>query len=250
MSAQEAPKEMAILGVFHFGKTNDMAAVIMENPLGEKRQAEIEILVDKLAQFQPDRILLEYVPQRDSFYLIRYQQYLAGEHELNVNERQQIGFRLAKKMGHRKVYGIDHRMDLPFDEITRYAVEHNKNYLMENLGVKVGNFAGAQTEKLKNQSLVEYLAEFNSLEMDQKTHSLYVQDILNFGDADDPAGARMTAAWYQRNLIILQNIDRITRPGEKVLIIIGAAHRAILRDFIEDRDDMEFVEIADFLRKK
>jgi len=247
-SSQDS-KKIAILGMFHFGKTSDMSAIVMEDIQGEQRQTEIKALVELLAQYKPDRILLEYPLDRDSFFLIRYQQYLQGEHELTVNERQQIGFRLAKKLGHRRVYGVDYKMELPFEKISKYAQENDKGYLMENLGVMVGNFTGRESEKLKTMELSAYLSHMNSLEMDRFSNSLYLKEILAFGDLENPAGAAMAAAWYQRNMVILQNIDQRTKPGEKVLVIIGGAHRAVLRDFIEDRVDMEFVEISGFLKK-
>ena len=44
------------------------------------------------------------------------------------------------------------------------------------------------------------------------------------------------------------NIDRVAEAGDRLLLIIGAGHRAVLRDFFEDRQDMLYVEIQDYLK--
>ena len=44
------------------------------------------------------------------------------------------------------------------------------------------------------------------------------------------------------------NIDRVTEAGDRLLLIIGAGHRAVLRDFFEDRSDIDYVEIREYLK--
>jgi len=101
-STREKPK-IALLGTFHFGQTSDMAAIKMEDVLGERRQGEIMELVDLLVEYQPTKILVEYPFSKQDTLQDRYEKFLKGELIMTANETYQVGFRLAKKMGHTKV---------------------------------------------------------------------------------------------------------------------------------------------------
>ena len=68
----------------------------MDDVLAPKRQREIEQLVTQLRAFQPTKIALEADPSRDTKVNASYQDYLEDTYELQRNEGDQIGFRLAK----------------------------------------------------------------------------------------------------------------------------------------------------------
>lgn len=48
---------------------------------------------------------------------------------------------------------------------------------------------------------------------------------------------------------MMTNIDKWIDSNDRVLVIVGAAHRAVLKDFYEDRTDVEYLEITNFLKK-
>mgnify|MGYP002260812044 CR=1 FL=1 len=50
-----------------------------------------------------------------------YTDYLAGKHSQNRNEIHQIGYRLASRMKHEHVYGIDADGEFPFEPLQLYA---------------------------------------------------------------------------------------------------------------------------------
>ncbi|MEM9525985.1 MAG: DUF5694 domain-containing protein, partial [Bacteroidota bacterium] len=77
----------------------------------------------------------------------------------------------------------------------------------------------------------------------------YLNSTAKFIDEHNNVGARFTAKWWERNIMIMSNIDRVTSPNDRILVIIGAAHRALLKDFFEDRQDVEYLEIQDYLRQ-
>ncbi len=76
-----------------------------------KRQAEIKEVVDLLKRFNPTKVAVE-APRGDSATIARYKAYVKGEIELRKSEEEQIGFRLAKLLGHETIYPIDVRMNL------------------------------------------------------------------------------------------------------------------------------------------
>ncbi len=67
----------------------------------------MEELVRGLARWQPTRIAVEWDRSDQAGLDRRYADYLAGNLKLTANERDQIAFRLAKKLGLLKVYAID-----------------------------------------------------------------------------------------------------------------------------------------------
>ena len=69
----------------------------------EANQAYLEALTQRLQDFGPTRVLLEYSPENDALINERYREYLAGNYELGANEINQLGFRIAKLAGHDRV---------------------------------------------------------------------------------------------------------------------------------------------------
>ena len=114
-----------ILGSTHLANDGlDVFNTKMDDVRAPKRQGEIEQLVTQLKAFQPTKIALEVDEKTDGAkFHTNYQGYLNGMYELNQSETDQVGFRLAKQMGHPKLYCVDYRLDyrkddpfIPFDE--------------------------------------------------------------------------------------------------------------------------------------
>ncbi len=108
-------KAMA-LGVFHFENPglDSYKPKYSFNILEEKRQEELEILLSKIAEYKPTKILLEWDRiEMDSIANGRFQKYLDGTFSIadKSNEVYQIGFKLAKKLGHKKIYCSDASAD-------------------------------------------------------------------------------------------------------------------------------------------
>ncbi len=97
---------MLILGTYHFANPGqDQYNARADDMLSDRRQAEIADLLDGLAVFAPTMVAVE--AGRESSINERYAAWRAGEAELTVNERQQIGFRMADRMGLDRVAPID-----------------------------------------------------------------------------------------------------------------------------------------------
>ena len=99
------------LGSFHFTFPNlDITKTSKKNQinvLDSKYQKEIELIVAKLAKFKPTKIVIEREPKRQQRYDSLYVSYVNGKHKLSGSEEQQIGFRLAKRLGLSKLYCTD-----------------------------------------------------------------------------------------------------------------------------------------------
>ncbi|MEM7185296.1 MAG: DUF5694 domain-containing protein [Bacteroidota bacterium] len=240
---------IALLGMFHFGETSDLAAIKMDDLHGEKRQTQIKDLVAQLQEYQPTKILVEYPMSRKDTIQIRYEAYLNNAYKLGDSETYQIGFRLAKAMGHSNIYAMDHKMDLPFDDLAAHLGKTGEMDKMNSMVKMINEMIQGETNVLATLPLSTFLLRLNSDRFDALANSLYLKEVLDMGTPDNEVGARFSAIWYQRNMIMLKNIaSYIESPNDRILVIVGSSHRAVIRDYIEDRNDLKYVEIAKFLR--
>lgn len=236
--------EIALVGTFHFPDRFDI--------FSEKTQMEIETFVEDVAKWQPDTVAVE-LPAReqkkiDAFYrnffagdtvaLHSYGKLMTYGHEselTTLNEAVQVGFRLAKKLGHSRVYGIDEDMELsdelaavvgdvmtkPFAALMQYlenAYEHSEKTV-------------SALYRLHNDP--QYLA---------LDHAMYLS--MNAVNRGNYEGSRLAAQWYERNLKIFSNLQNLCADKTRVLVLIGSSHTTILKELVVGCPGLE---LADWL---
>ncbi|MEM9362156.1 MAG: DUF5694 domain-containing protein [Bacteroidota bacterium] len=244
--SNDNPK-ISILGVFHFAGTSDFSSVEFESLESEKRQSEIKDVVEKLKQYNPTKIMLEF-PYADSEYLDSlYTETLKGNHILTINEIEQLGFRLAQELGHKQVYSIDYRLDLPFDELLGFAEKYDKNRLEEMIAYIKAQDKN-ESDFLSKNSILDYLIFRNSDEEDMRNKDQYLNRSAKFVNDSSNIGAKFVSKWWERNIYMMTHVDRLVEPKDRVLVIVGAAHRAVLKDLYQDRTDIEYLEIRNYLK--
>lgn len=240
--------KIALLGMFHFGATSDIGAIVMENPKGEQRQREIQQLIDRLKAYQPTKILVEYPSKKQDTLQSRYVKYQSGNFELPVNETYQVGFRLAHQLRHDSIYAVDYKLDMPFEQLMQYCQEKNCMEKFQNIVNMAQSYTAEETKVLQKMELSPFLLRMNTDASDRFGNGLYLREVLDIGDPDNEVGAGVNAAWYQRNMIILKNIVRhIQNSEERILVIIGASHRAIIKDYLNNLEEYEYVEVGKYL---
>lgn len=73
-------------------------------------------------------------------------------------------------------------------------------------------------------------------------------DYFTLGGGDDYARPDGATEWYNRNLRIFANLQRLTAgPGERLLLLIGSGHLPILRHCALASPEYALVEAADYL---
>ncbi|MHC5064525.1 MAG: DUF5694 domain-containing protein [Planctomycetota bacterium] len=240
------PAQVMVLGSYHFANPGlDIAKFEVADVLAEEKQAEILEIVDALALFEPTKIAIEADPRQAVQFERRYQNYREGNHELTRNERQQLGFRLADLCDHEKLYPIDHSGNFPMQEVMAYAQEKDPEF------VKFYEDSIKQIETEANEwqrtlSIGEILRRENSPERIAGGHDLYLKT-ARVGAGDDPVGARLVTAWYERNIHIFANLAAIAEPGERILVIMGAGHLGTLKELIQGSSEMTWVSALDYL---
>lgn len=244
-----APRaQVMILGTYHMNNPGeDYANPTADDVLAPHRQAEIVQVVQALAEFRPTRIAIEAEPYRDSIFNARYAQYRAGTHTLTRDERQQLGFRLAAMLGHERLYLVDHQLEMDVEAVLNYAVESGQGELAQRMGSFMQSMLAEMNARMATRSVGAILADENSARTDSM-HGWYLV-LATVGRDTSYIGAREVGNWYVRNLHIFVNIARVAQPGERVLVIMGSGHGALLRQFLDESPDLELVSAEPYLAR-
>ena len=227
--------EVLVLGVYHMSNPgHDLFNTHADDVLAPKRQAEIAQLMAVLQKFNPTKIAVE-ADAGDERIPKRYAEYLAGKHELTSNEIEQIGFRLAKELGHKTVYPTDADGDFPYQRLVNYAKGSGRAKELDAIMGEIGAMVSAQSAYLASHSVLETLLYMNSDEKVAADVGFYYRQ-AHLGEPGDWAGADLVSDWFRRNVRIYGNVMQlIGSPNDRVLVIFGAGHLGWLQhDFSSD----------------
>ena len=246
--AAPARTEVLVLGVFHMSNPGrDIFNMQADDVLAPKRQAEIAQVTAALASFHPTKIAVEGDIGDDRIPK-RYADYLAGTHELTRNEIEQIGFRLAKELGHATVYPVDVEGDFPFQRLVNFAKASGRSKELDAMMGETGDRVKAQGAYLASHTILETLLYMNADGKVGEDVGLYFR-MAQFGEPGDWAGADLVADWFRRNLRIYTNVAQLVdTPSERVLVIYGAGHLGWLRHAFAGNPSMRLRTLADFAR--
>ena len=259
---ESAPKaKVLMLGVFHFSNPGLDAYKTQHafDVTTQQRQKEVAELITLLAAFKPTKIALEFKSSRQAEIDKLYQQYLRDEYELGTNEVYQIGFRLARRLGHSRVYLVD----APARYYTPYKEHQERVKSLENTGALKDANDGwnerykqlyAYDDELKTkQTLREHLLYINSESRIRESHGHYLVSDFKQGtaladDNDAFLGPDLMTGWFNRNLRIFRNLQRLTESkDERILLVIGSGHLPILRFLAENSPEYELVDVDEYL---
>lgn len=243
------PAQVVVLGTYHFANPGlDVVKTDVADVLSPEKQAEIRAIVEALARFHPTRIAVEASPASAPGLDSLYRAYRAGAHELSRNEIQQLGFRLAARLDHPRVHPIDHRGEFPFGAVMEYAQAQDPAFL-QSVQKALAEITAEENRRQKEMSIGQNLRVRNDPLKLAEDHGFYMR-IPVVGAGDTYVGADLVSKWYERNIHIFSNLQRIAEPGDRVLVIIGSGHSPILRELIRYAPGMVLVEALDYLPRK
>ncbi|MDG2043732.1 MAG: DUF5694 domain-containing protein [Maricaulis sp.] len=240
--------EILVLGSFHFtGGGADYINGEAINIMDEQRQAEIDSVLTRLEAFAPNKILVELGPEYEDSFNARYREFAAGERELGVNERQQIGWALAARLGHDQLYAIDYSGGMDFDAMLAAAQEAGRPDIVEDFNQFVAPIQAYMAEA--DDPSHSILERFQTLNGPQEVefHHLYLL-LAQMGHADNRAGADNMTQWWGRNLHIFANISAEALPGDRVLVIYGSGHKYLLDQYVDHAPNLTWVDPMDYLQ--
>lgn len=247
----EDQAKLLVLGSAHFSATNlDSINVEVADILSEQRQTEIEALVDQLVKFNPTHIAVEFPSKYQTVLDDRYLNYQNGRYELDRRESDQIGLRLAAKLGHERIYAVDWNDSPPGDIEADY--NWNSYGLANGHEATIAKVTDPQRAKefyveLKEQSIITWMKQLNQPKALAASHRMYF-DIATIGDGENLIGANWVGTWYARNLkIFTRLINLAENSDDRILIIYGQGHAYLLQQFARESGAFELISVDSVL---
>jgi hypothetical protein len=223
-----------VLATYHMDNPGlDLMNVQSDDVLTEKRQKEIRELVSLLKRFKPTKIAVE-APFGSVKVDEQYNRYLRGKYQLTRNEIDQIGYRMAKELNHQKIYGVDAEGKFDIGRVFAFAGANNQQDIVGR-GMAIGKRQITEENKLiQTATITQIYKVINDQRRINEAHQAYLM-MSRIGKDKEYPGASLLADWYERNLKIFSNIQRISElNNDRILVIIGGNHVKQLQQFIED----------------
>jgi len=255
---QNPPPQTQImtLGVFHFAYPNLDAVKTDEKDqisvLDEPYQSEIIAIAKALKDFNPTIIAVESTPDNQSLLDSLLGLYQQGLRTLRRNETEQLGFRLVKDLGLEKVWCVDdpgrHYPNIEEIFSDRNRLENFERYYQENQSSEYL----PPLPDTRISSIIDALYVMNRPEYLRERLSVYLLHPFKYEEKEgDFTGVDFeTGRWYNRNLRIFRNIQRIPQNHtDRILLIVGAEHLNLLNIFFDASREYELVSPLPFLEK-
>jgi len=243
--------KVLLLGAFHF-KDAGRDAYQPQHKLdifSQERQREVEEVVERLSRFDPTKIAIEEVPSKQGLVDDSYRAYVRGA-ALGPWESHQIGYRLARRLDHPRVWCVnawDRHYEAP-SAPEEYARKHGQERLLAEWTPRFTAWYAHGDQRKTERTLRETLLTMNAEESLLRNHGSYLVDRFKVGDGDEYPGADRITAWFNRNLRIFANLQRITEHSdERILLVMGAGHMPILRHCVQASPEYELAEVAPYL---
>ncbi len=237
-----------LVGSFHFDypgldahKTEDKDKV---DVLTEPKKGELTALVDYIKKFKPTKIAIEAFPGWNATEKLN--EFKAGKLRDKRDERIQLGLRIASEMHLDTIYSID--ANSYDDELVKldsnYFRDLFKDFDFENadpFNDLYKKWYGYEDKLPARMKLLDYFKRMNSRRSHQLGYGAYLVGDFKL---DDQRGADILSIWwYNRNLRIFRKLQGITSsPEDRILVLFGNGHAAVLRQLIESSPEYKFIE--------
>lgn len=243
-----ARAEILVLGVYHMANPgHDIFNTAADDVLAPKRQAEIAQLIEALKRFHPTKIAIEanFGSQRVER---EYSDYLAGKYALSRNEIDQIGYRMARDLGHKTVFPVDADGEYPYPHVVNYAKASGRSKELGAVMAGWGDLVKAQNAYLASHTVFETLLYMNADDRVADDVGFYYR-AAQLGEPYDWAGADLVSDWFRRNMRIYSNVVQLAEsPNERVLVIFGAGHLGWLRHDFGSNPNLRLRKLAEFVK--
>ncbi|MHC0445778.1 DUF5694 domain-containing protein [Flavobacterium sp. 3-218] len=250
-SAQTKKKQILLIGTFHFANPGfDIAKINTFNVMSEKSQKELENITNKIKNFSPDKIFVEWGYDKQDKLDKLYSSNTDSLLRVKADERVQLALRTAKKMGHKKLFAIDYnKTRFPYDSLTKGMKEANQLDLLKENEEQMAAFEKNQNQKISKYTLTELLIDFNTKAFTNSDNQWYLGTANRGGKTDNFVGAFLVSEWYKRNLYMYSLVQKLTESeDDKIMVLLGASHAAMFREFIKYDPTFELVELSTVLK--
>lgn len=247
--AEDPPIQIMVLGVYHFDNPGqDLHNSKVDDVLAPRRQAELADVAARLAKFKPTKIAVEAEVDASDARYAKYRAFVPADLAKNRDERVQVGFRVARRVGLADVHGIDMDGDFPYEAVQKFAerspaAKARLAALNQQVEQDVAEFG-----RLQPKSTTAQLLAWENEPAHIRAMSGFYYAASAFGDGKAQPGAELNAGWFLRNAKIFGRLMQIAKPGDRIIVIFGAGHASWLRHFAELTPGYQLVEPNAFLK--
>ncbi len=241
---------LLIVGSPHFDNPRTgIADPSVDDVMTPERQREIEAVVDRLARFHPNHVAIEWSAIDQAGLDKRYADYRAGRYTLTADERDQLGLRLAARLGLTRVDAVDFQGDAPgkdadYDYVA-WLKAHGRGIEWARFQREAQVAANAVAARQRCSSVGDWLRYHADPDTMRRNETPYYT-IARFGDARENPGAAWVGQWHARNLRIYANLARVAgRPGDRTVAVFGAGHAPLLRAYASESGTFTLGDVRD-----
>ncbi|WP_116108918.1 DUF5694 domain-containing protein [Lewinella sp. IMCC34191] len=237
------------VGTFHMGYTPDANSTEFDEN-DRENVARVHAIAIDLAAFDPTVIVVEMMPQRQGELDSAYAAYLADPDMAitDPTEIELLAYEVGRLSGTERIYGIDHKLNYNYrigQEIDNAIDSTTVAAYARNPFVDHPEYANFNDDSLTVRDRLRMMNEDPFLDFLITVNA----DILTYAGTDGNfEGADEAAKYYQRNLRMYSNLNRLDlTPDDRVFILTGASHAAFFRDFFSRSPKYRMVETLDYL---
>lgn len=249
-----APIEVMVLGTYHMGNPGqDLHNARIDPVTTPAKQAELEAVSEALARFRPTAIAIERVARNQSDMLDHgYPDFTPADLLTSPDERVQVGYRLAHRLGLQRVYAIDEQdrdgqpSYFPFEDVQAWAEANGRSPALGAMHQQVATMIGEMETRQRTDTVGGVLRWMNTPESAASGQTFYTA-LLAFGAGDAQPGAVLNGRWYTRNALIFARMMQAAKPGDRIVIVYGSGHSYWLRQFVQTTPGFRLVEANDYL---
>lgn len=256
--SQTAALKILLVGTFHFANFNpenngDLVQKKIPDVLTDKNQSELENIALKIAEFKPDKIFVEEPFNRQEKLDSIFSSFpIAADYKTTRRqETYQLAFRVAKKLNHPKVYGIDVRTNFPYDSLLTEMRKAKQINLIKKDELELKALEKSSNQLFNsNKTLSEFIFYYNEQQYRKEDINWYLSLANQGGELNNFVGSYLTSEWYRRNLQMYAIIQKsIEKKDKKIMILGGSSHIAMFKDFIDYNPNWKTIELKEIMKK-
>lgn len=233
--------QILLLGMFHLDRpaNGDLIRPVIFDVASARRQREIQEVVARLNAFRPTGVALETAPERMSDVQHTYENY-QSESDLTDNERQQIGFRLARMAGLAHLHGVDWNETVPGVPDLGIVRSHHPEAFETIVAAEMKRIEQLE-HAMEQLPFSEWLDQLHTEETIAASARIYDQiERLESGRI------WVQRYWHVRNQKIANRLLQLAQANERIVCLYGAAHLPLLQQYLNDSKQVEVMTWNDW----
>jgi hypothetical protein len=173
---------------------------------------------------------VEWEKEKDKELNIEYKN---SNGNYSINEVQQIGFRLAQKLNHEKVYAVNWSGRISQEDMTELNTSIQGSYpeLLNRMKI----ISEKAPDISLNTPVVDSFKKLNDNDTTKELERMYLSFVTVTDNKEKMIGFDFLNKWLERELMVFKNIIDTSNSNDSILLIIGSDHLWMLRKLFEGK---------------